>query len=816
MKKISKLAYSIAFTAFFLTSCGAGDPVIPVVQGVEGGNLKFSITNNITHEISNAEIISDTSGASIYKGKFYCPVGKTCILSASSDNTESYKILLSNSDNELVGAWTSENPPSSFNKVNASLENLGAYLISHHSNYTGSDNHSTLIRIHDNLTQANWVQQLNVFKEFGTIHNDFFASTGQQKLNEFHDFAIAATKNRSLTTVNTLQNPVEPSPSYLEHTCDTGGPARSIKDLATFVSAVNTAVPIPGFGIVATGVSKLLGAACDDTNAQFDTIMSQLSDISNQLNALQMGQAATQNMISQLTDLTARNQINTSDGAITTALNQVINDINSYNAVLNSVSPAAANLDDFFQKTGGLDASSLNPSSPKFAKQNNAILLLQSLKSQKDHLDALSLIDNYNNLYANLNQVCSYSNVNQAIGDVFQTRRMCNAIITRLIARVAGYASVASSMLFDELKVYEKYKFSVSVGLNPFGNNLTEDQNTVNGIKSSILQTVAAKIPKPYALTDGFPPSLLASMSQAGVSCGTVINGVGVPNIVEWYPSTNAKENPYGPYVVTHCYSGHDFKFTKFYYTNISSVKNIMGILIDSNRFAAGFEGSTSNVAFIDWYSNNGYYKDKLVLPGQFLFDVYYTGSDLSSDFCNGKTFCPPGNQSIGYPNSDGYLFAQSGANELSFKTKDTNICATRVPISTASFSSSFSVMQNCTPSGNLQSRDSLLTFTDTTPDSLGRRFTYIFNLYIQVGPVVPGLSNAFHTQQYLANSYYLRCVTTDCSYSSNLGSFGLSGIRFANGKIAGPTASFVTQQSANPFSVTTSDSQQTATLSIK
>ncbi len=773
----------------FLSACGGGSNSTTAPQGVSDGNTKFAISNHVTQNIARAKVITNTTGTTLYDGAFSCDIGNTCVLAINANTQEPFQIQLSNAEGDLVAAWASEKSPASFTPVNASLQNLGAHIIREATKINGGDAQGTLIKLSNYLAAKKQTSSFNLFNELGQMNNDFTQPTGSQTQESFHAHLADSVKNTTigpnsasssnlLTRVMSQLRPMQAIPPI---NCGAGSAASVIQQLSGVVGALGDKIPVPGIDVVASGLNKILGDGCDNTFNQLNAVLSELSDISNQLNALQLGQQAIEAEIQAMSDQAAKNAINQTSAAINTAINAVYSDINQYNSFLNQT--GYASLSAFFKATGGINNDSFNPTTNKYATQLGGIKLLNSMASQQNNFYALGLADNYQSLSRNLDTVCATANLPNAQGDIIQLRKMCNAKIISLIAHVSAYATAASVMLNDELATLRQY--NVSQILDPIGSNAASDQQGVTTLLSSAVGAIANNFSGgAYGLLDGFPSSLVSNLSNTSTNCFVNVNGTTLPAILEWYPNTNTQANPGGPHALTHCYSGYDYKYANFVYQNVSSVRNVMGVLINAdsthglmlNNMGSGFNigGSLANFANNSEMAN-GNVSDTVVMPAGYTMDVYNPQMNDAAYFCSGNAFCAPYNGNTGYPNGT-YTLANSAANQLASMTPWQPNCSNTFlqPSPTGCYSG-----MNF---GNTSKQTvATIALTDSVPDAAGRKRTYLFDLYLYSG--LYGFGSL--STQY-ANAYYMVCVTPDCSPAFVPGSGGVYSLNFANGARAG------------------------------
>ena len=709
-----------------LVSCG-GDGTSSTQEGNPNGNIKFSVANGVSQDFTSVSITTDSSNTNLYSGPFSCPSANTCSLTIAANTKEGYTVLFYNADGDLVGAWTSSSPPASFTSINASATNLGAYLFAQLDKANPQDTYSTLVDVSNYFSKSNAAaiaqgQIPNFFLNLKMHSDTYFAASGAQSATGYYQ-QLQDSLDKGEVYATPLSNPsaspvkskiiVAASPVVAAApppNCSglVGGP---IKSAASVADKIFSFIPIPGISTVASALNTILANGCDNTFNQLNEVLKQLGDISNALSALQLGQVNLQSSIDSLTNLTAKNIINTNNGNILAAIDLVKNNVNQYNAVLNSLSPPAVDLKDYFARTGGLDAASLqNGGDPKkSAQQNAAVTLLNSLSSQKANFSALGLTTNFNGLSDGLNQLCSSAGIAIAQGDLMQIRNTCNGIIINLTAQVSSYQKAAAIMLVDELTVLEQAKPKVTFA-NPFGNNLAEDTNAISALSGAAMKGVIDLLPAIYDPLDGFPSGLQASIAQADMNCSMLINGASKPAILNCYSYSNTAE---GPYIVANCSNGSQTTYSKFYYKNSTAARNVMGVLVGSEvSYTSGRLTATP-------YTTTGGYRDDFYLKSKSTMMV-----NNKAVFCGGQLSCPQS-----YKNGVG---AEGNNYVLTYFNYD----------------SDNTFYESLNSKGGILS--AALAITDYVPDINGRKYTYLLGFVFNANPLI--------------NQYQFSCLTADCT----------------------------------------------------
>jgi len=717
-KKLLVLLFSLA--SLGLVACGGDSGTSSTQEGNPNGNVKISVANGVSQDFTSVSITTDSSNTTLYSGPFSCPSANTCSLTIAANTKEGYTVLFYNADGDLVGAWTSSSPPASFISINASATNLGAYLFAQLDKANPQDTYSTLVDVSNYFSKSNAAaiaqgQTPDFFLNLKLHSDTYFAAPGAQSATGYYQ-QLQDSLDKGEVHATPLSNPsaspvkakIVAAASQPPPNCSglVGGP---IKSAAVVADKILSFIPIPGISTVASALNTILANGCDNTFNQLNEVLKQLGDISNALSALQLGQTNLQSSIDSLTNLTAKGIVSTNNGNILAAITNVQNNVNQYNAVLNSLSPPAVDLKDYFARTGGLDAASLqNGGDPKkSAQQNAAVTLLNSLSSQKANFSALGLTTNFNGLSDGLNQLCSSAGIAIAQGDLMQIRNTCNGIIINLTAQVSSYQKAAAIMLLDELTVLEQAKPKVTFP-NPFGNNLVEDTNAISALSGAAMKGVIDLLPAIYDPLDGF--DLKTSIAQAGVNCSMTINGIPKPAIINWYSYPNTAE---GPYIVANCSNGSQTTYSKFYYKNSTAIRNVMGVLVGSEvSYTSGRLTPTP-------YTTTGGYRDDFYLKSKSTMLV-----NNKAVFCGGQLSCPQS-----YKNGVG---AEGNNYVLTYFNYD--------PAYT------FYESQN----GNGGILSAALAITDYVPDINGRKYTYL-------------LGFVFNATQEI-NKYQFSCLTADCT----------------------------------------------------
>lgn len=785
--KLRSFASAVLFS-IYLVGCGGGGSNNATFQGSSDGNTKLQVANNLGQSIASATVIALKANDTLYNGQFTCAVNQNCTLGITT-NAAGYEIKFFNAEGDLIGAWITEDAQSGYVQVNASISNLGAYVARQLTVLNNGDATSTLNSTSNYLTVAKQTTYFNMFEELGQLHNQFTAPGGQQSSADFHSQLYGNVKNTtaqysgsssSMSVMSALKPmflaAVAPTTTPLPAPNCTGAATPYVQKLSGVVSLFSSNIPIPGIGVFASALNKILGDGCDNTNNQLKSVLSQLnnigtelSDMKNTLSSLQLGQQSILQSISNLqSDLTDQNKIAAFNNAKTAiynssvnvqnAVNAVSSDVTAYAAVLNSTTPASQNLGEFFEKTGGLNASSMqNP------KQNAAIQMLNSLSAQKSHLDALGVAELYQGLADSLNQICSNSTgLQNAVGDFLSTRRLCNGILANIIPKVYVLQSQATLMLKDQLNVLEANKGTITFP-NPFGTNLTDDLAAVDLVATKSLNGIANILPQGFSEFDGIPTTILNAMKDPALNCSANVDGNIVPAVAGWYPNTR---NSNGVYIVTNCLSPGDGQKYAMYYTKYGPpVMNIMGVLSDTKvSYPAYPIENVINAGFMVQSLNIWPVRFAGVSSGVDAFKVsqgYSVLGNSSATLCGGAVSC--GSYGNTYPTGN-YIFPKAGGGQF--------LVSTNYGISNALPAWGRVDYLPSNPNYN----QGVVALTDAVTDEFGRNYTYVFVLqseaysiyteayeYNSCAPFGACLTQV-PASTYYGRNYYPYCITKDCS----------------------------------------------------
>jgi hypothetical protein len=224
---------------------------------------------------------------------------------------------------------------------------------------------------------------------------------------------------------------------------------------------------------------------------------------------------------------------------------------------------------------------------------------------QIEDLQQLISIDDARTLANNLRMMCyDASNEANIHGEIFSTRRNCNAIAVDIVAGIDLRAAQTNLMLSDQINTVNhalktnnidsswlldringgyniNYFYKYADGnIIPWENALLEAKNITTKYKKDIKDILIGKNnEKLFPLAKDFPPYLLNMVREACNSPGATV--IGEPNsiISEWY--TQPK-----PYIVTNCPKGSDKTViikSKLYYKGVNKVSNVLGVLVPIN-----------------------------------------------------------------------------------------------------------------------------------------------------------------------------------------------------------------------------------------
>jgi hypothetical protein len=754
-----------------LVSCGGGSDSSQS-GSLQNGSVSFAVTNGSSQAFASANIATDTSNTTLYNGPFSCSIGNTCTLSirAATNSKETYTALFYNADGDLVGAWESRTPPEDgFIRINASATNFGAYLFGQLDKANPDATHISMAAVSNYFSKSDQAAlALDKTPDFFLnlkLHSDaYFSAPGAQSTTGYYQQLQTALDSGKI-----LQTPLSyPSTKTIQAQAmvqASGMPANNCSALTTVGGKIIGAIggwaggqavvggdivdKIPYLGPVAKTISGLFDAACNNDANRFQAIFDDLKDLKTQLDKLDTKLDNIQSSIDALKNQTAWTTINTSYGNILTTVNKLNTHIVSYQHILNSTTPGKSygNLVDLFAQTGGLDRDSKTAGTAKNGIQGGALARLNSLAAQKNALDALANEADYTNLKNNLNIVCSNAGLSSADGDIFATRKLCNAIIIKLLVEVAAYQKQASDMIRDELAVISKAESS---GITdwpsvPYAGNLDAQQAQVIETSNKALGNVLNGLPNAYNLLDGLSITLITSINEVGLGCNSQIAATNPPfyqpNISAWYPNTVPKE---GPYIAVKCFDSSAQTrsvYSKFYYRDSTDVRNVMGVLVDK---AATYELAR----FADPYKTD----EGLVYTGARVADILDIASQTkvfvrvnnNPTFCGGAILCEAGNNYASGPDITNYPNYALAPNNADNKNNSLR-----------------SIIQDWeTGKGKnyYQNAYALMVIEDKEADSTGLKYSYLLGYVYGVRTIVmQGGVQEWHQHQ-------LGCFTLDCA----------------------------------------------------
>lgn len=786
----------------FLTACGGGNSSnTQTVQGDAAANARFQIANRVGQDFERAKILEKGSGATLYDGQFLCNVNQTCTLGVSTTSQAAHTLELYNKDGDMVGAWSANRAPNPYSAVNVSHENLGAYLLSVMMDGFAGNKSVYVDSLKKYAASQGFENPDDILAHLGWSHHLYTLPSGNQPTTGFVSNVVNGIKNNQpsvLAYQPTAQ--ANQSPAYAA-----GEPATNCSGLehtlagADGLAGIAEYFEIPYVGTVASVVGGFFQGVCQDTFrenvvAKLNDISSKLDDIEHQLSSIQLSQAE---ILEQIKSLAAYEATTNIQDKYVDLLTELKNNHNKTAAYLNILNGDPKNkytsLADFFDKTGGLDADSLqggkNPA--KAAVQKAAVDLLNSLEEQKRILDALGTRQAYANLNTHLDKLCGSPDVAQ--GDIFQVRHMCNGVVMDLQFQVVSETTAAAVMLQDELAVLQNAKGKVNFS-NPFASSNGADVIAAK-IKKDAVDGVNLLLP--IKLLDGFPAELVASIAAKETNCRKLVGtDTYAPGIMAWFPNSDPVNADAGqiftPYVVTSCYAsaGDKDSYSRLFYRNLKSVRNVMGVLVDgglsytggtgyalaSEPYKSTFSNSKGPTGEVDYFTYN--------TPGSYVDTTRWLLINNAQTLCKGEASCTPDfslvNQSlVKDPTDSNVMFNAINDNQKISQRRFYSGMVTDQPLYAVAL------------------------ITDTTPfDSLGNRFKYLAGVSLNfyqatdtrcyiVGHGATVCDSELLDKQH---RYNLFCLTQDCYVMDDKATLGYrnNGISF---NMASPSnANFVLQ----------------------
>jgi len=645
-------------SAIFLAGCGGEDATGDAKAIVAVGNTSPFDFESMT--------VQSTDGRVYYDGPFNCRQSNTnCDLNLSQEINESVTLLLKNASGQLVRAVIVADAPGPYIKFTPDAMSTGFYLMRRLANELKVSDGLDWVAVHDRVQTFFTLYDspdgsLDPYEEIGDYYTsqiikksvdseaDFLASFKQRLLKwevaQKEELPVPGTQYASLLQrvwayFKAMDFSLIRNAYAQESSCSPG-----LQTFLTFTENLASVVPVVGDAI--SGAAGIGNSYCDDTGSKLDTIIAELNNLTNSINAVDRSVSALSAHIA-----------NTSINNKTLELEKIVTELSelntNYKTILNpgrklKDQPEYKSLKDYFTENGGWDK----------ALDKGGATLKKILGAVHNNTDT--------SLYTRISNATTASNLASYVEalqlrcgvqptstteNFVKVRQQCNNIINANTARLVASQGVLLHIAKDIFDVFNAYPIPAFAAYGRHSDLTNADdtdyygkahqrlQSKFKDQQSTMLTSLKSTINAPHGYFNvyaGLHEKLLSSLARR--QC--MQDGVGrqtTPAIVGWYAQTaQEKDN----YIVTHCKVGDATERieARYYYkrqgtNDDNDVANVLGVPVAYEYVKSGkpLFNSDANVSreVLDGYGQYYFEAPSLVAAGEGNGEVISTGRNL-------------------------------------------------------------------------------------------------------------------------------------------------------------------------------------------